>query len=200
MRCRSRNTRRALLCIVPLMVAWTPANPVLTLAPQSRLWVDGTSTMRSFQCKAATLDARIETAGPGAVTRVLAGEKSVSAVELVVPAEALDCSNSTMNKHMLKALKAEEHRAIVFRLSGYETTKTADGVQGEVTGDLTLGGVRKAITMKGSATNGGDGMLRVVGTHEIRMSDYGLKAPTLMLGTMKVGDVVKVSFDLALKE
>ena len=200
MRWPSTSTHRALLYVAPLLIAWTPANPALTLEPRSRLWVDGTSTMRSFTCKAGAFTATIETAGPNAVTGVLAGEKAVREVELVVPAAALDCDNGTMNKHMRKALKANEHQTIEFRLSGYETTRTADGVQGVVTGDLTLGGVKKTITMKGSATDGGDGTLHVVGTHEIRMSEYGLKAPSLMVGTMKVGDAVKVSFDLALKE
>ena len=46
---------------------------------------------------------------------------------------------------------------------------------------------------------GGGDVLRVVGTHELKLSDYGLKAPSLMMGTMKVGDVVKVGFDLVLR-
>jgi hypothetical protein len=39
----------------------------------------------------------------------------------------------------------------------------------------------------------------VVGTYPILMSDYGLKAPTLMMGTMKVNPKVKVNFDLLVK-
>jgi hypothetical protein len=31
------------------------------------------------------------------------------------------------------------------------------------------------------------------------MTEFGVKPPTLMLGTMKVGDKVKVGFDLYLK-
>jgi hypothetical protein len=40
----------------------------------------------------------------------------------------------------------------------------------------------------------------VKGSHEIRMKEYGLKPPTLMLGTLKVDERVKVSFDLLLKD
>jgi hypothetical protein len=32
------------------------------------------------------------------------------------------------------------------------------------------------------------------------MTEYGVKPPSLMLGTMKVGDPVTVSFDLVLSE
>jgi polyisoprenoid-binding protein YceI len=200
MRRYTATTLRALLVIAPTLIAWTPANPVLTLAPESRLWVDGTSTLRAFQCKAASLTAHVETQAPEAVRAVLAGEKAVRTVEVRVPAAALDCGNGKMNDHMRKALKAKDHEMIEFRLASYATTKTADGVTGEITGVLTLGGVQQTITMQGSASDGGNGTLRVVGTHELLMSEYGLKAPTLMLGTLKVGDRVKVGFDLALKD
>ena len=36
--------------------------------------------------------------------------------------------------------------------------------------------------------------------HEFAMTEFGVKPPTLMLGTMKVGDRVKVSFDLYVKD
>jgi len=50
------------------------------------------------------------------------------------------------------------------------------------------------------ASEGASGMLHVVGTHELRMTEWGLKPPTLMLGTMKVDERVKVGFDLLLKD
>jgi polyisoprenoid-binding protein YceI len=199
MRRHATNTLRALLFLAPTMIAWTPANPILTMQPQSRLWVSGTSTVRSFECKTSAFTAEVEATGPGAIAAVLAGEKGVAAVSVEVPAAKLDCSNGTMNEHMLKALKAKEHPTIAFKLTSYTTTRTATGVQGEITGVLSLGGVEKTITFPGTAKDGGNGMLNVVGTHEISMKEYGLKPPSLMLGTMKVGDRVKVGFDLTLK-
>ena len=177
--------------------AWTPADAPLSLAPQSRLLVDGTSTVRAFQCKATTLEAEVS-AAPNAIAAVLAGEKAVKSVEFRVPATKLDCGNGTMNEHMLKALKAKEHGTIVFRVASYEVGKGAAGVTGKLTGTLTLGGVQKTITVDATGRDASGG-LRVAGTHELRMSDYGLKAPTLMFGTMKVNEVVKVGFDLVLK-
>jgi hypothetical protein len=42
-------------------------------------------------------------------------------------------------------------------------------------------------------------MLHVSGVYELRMTDYGLKPPSLMFGRIKVGETVKVGFDLLLK-
>ncbi|HEU4630126.1 MAG TPA: YceI family protein [Gemmatimonadaceae bacterium] len=199
MRGYAKHTIRALLCTLPTLVAWTPANPTLTLQPQSRLWVRGTSTVRDFECRATAFDVRVE-AAPNAVTGVLAGEQAVTTASVRVPADRLDCGNGKMNDHMWKALKRQQYPDIAFRLTGYETATASAGVQGTVTGVLALGGVERTITLQGNAVAAPDGALRVTGTHELRMSEYGLKAPTLMMGTLKVGDRVTVAFDLLLKD
>ena len=46
------------------------------------------------------------------------------------------------------------------------------------------------------AANGG---LEVVGEKEIALSDHDLKAPKLMMGTLKVSDQVTVKYDLTLR-
>jgi polyisoprenoid-binding protein YceI len=179
--------------------AWAPADVPLALQPQSRLWVDGTSTVRAFTCKAAVLEADVGAADANAVAAVLAGEKAVKGVEFRVPTAKLECGNGTMNEHMLKALKAREHGTIVFRVVSYEVAKGTEGVTGTLTGTLTLGGVEKTITVDATGRDAGSGALRVAGAYRLKMSEYGLKAPTLMFGTLKVGDTVKVGFDLLLK-
>lgn len=200
-----RLTVRALPALLvvfsPLTAAWTAWTSSLALEPSSKLWVSGTSTVRSWQCKAATFDADIQvTQDNGSPAAILAGDKAVSSVAVTVPAERLDCNNNTMNEHMLKALKAKDFPAISFTLAGYDLATQPDGVKLTLNGMLTLGGVQKAITMQADARQDGAGVLRVTGAHELHMKEYGLKPPTLMLGTMKVNELVKVNFDLRLKD
>ncbi len=189
----------ALLCLTPSAIAVSLAANGLTVQAESRIWVSGTSTMKSFECTATSFDASIASA-PGAVAAVLAGEDAVSTVELQLPTGKLDCNNDTMNDHMRKALKAKEHPTIAFRLSSYEIAKQGDSVQLLMTGTLAMGGVEKPITLTARATENPAGMLRVTGSHEIRMKEWGLKPPSLMMGTMKVNEKVKVGFDLLLKD
>jgi len=175
-------------------------DPALTLKPQSQLWVSGTSTVRSFKCQAGTLDAAVAATGARAVSAVLAGEKAVRAAELKIPAKALDCRNGTMNEHMLKALKADAHPTIGFTISSYEVAKADTSLRGTATGELTLGGVTRTITVAARLTEDPDGTLRIAGTHELNMKEYGLKPPTLMMGTMRVNEKVTVGFDLRLTD
>ena len=189
----------ALFVLLPALAAAPRRDAALDLQPESRLWVAGTSTVKAFQCQAGAFDAKIESTGTDAVAAVLAGEKAVSTIEVTVPAEKLDCRNGTMNEHMRKALKAKDFPTVVFRASSYDLARTADSVGVTLDGTLTLGGVEKPITVKAQAKSGADGTLIVSGTREIRMTEFGLKPPTLMLGTMKVDEKVTVGFAVVLK-
>ena len=197
-----KHTNRGLAvigCLLPAVVAWTAATNVLTLQPESRLWIKGTSTVRSFECKAGALDAKVESTGPGATAALMSGTKAVTSAEVSILADRLDCGNGTMNSHMKKALKATEHPTIRFRIASYTLAKSAEGMKADLTGTLTLGGVEKPVTVSAIGKDEGDGKLRVNGTYELRMTEYGLKPPTLMMGTMRVNERVNVGFDLLLK-
>jgi len=198
MKTQLRSTLLALAILVPASGAWTVANEQLVLQPQSRLWIDGTSTIRSFTCKAGEVNALVEVNGANAIPSLLTGEKGVKAVQVTVPAEKMDCGNGKMNDHMRNALKVTENPTITFSLTNYDVTKNADGISGTINGTLDLGGVKKPISLQATGANEG-GMLHVNGVYELKMTDYGLKPPTLMFGRIKVGETVKVGFDLLLK-
>jgi len=198
MRTNIKSTLLALAILVPASGAWTIANEQLELQPQSRLWIDGTSTIRSFTCKAGEVNAVVEVKGANAIAGLLTGEKDVTTVQVTVPAEKMDCGNGKMNDHMRNALKVAENPTITFSLTNYDVTKNADGIAGTISGTLDLGGVKKPISLQATGANEG-GMLHVNGVYELKMTDYGLKPPTLMFGRIKVGETVKVGFDLLLK-
>jgi polyisoprenoid-binding protein YceI len=198
MRANIKTTLLALAIVLPASGAWTTANEMLVLQPQSRLWIDGTSSIRSFSCKASEVNASVEATGPNAIAQLLTGEKGVKTVRVNVPAEQLDCGNGTMNEHMRKAIKLSENKSIEFRLTEYTVAHNADGISGTIDGSLLLGGVTKPITLQATGKSEG-GMLHITGSYDLDMTEYGLKPPTLMFGRIKVGKTVKVNYDLLLK-
>jgi polyisoprenoid-binding protein YceI len=186
--------------LLPLMLgARSVSDGGMDLQADSRLWVAGTSSVRGWECRATTFSATIEST-PNAAATVLAGEKAVGAVSLSVPVDKLECGNGQMNGHMRKALRLEEHPQITFSLSAYEMSRSNDSLFVTMTGTLTLGGTEKQIELPGLATSAADGALRVAGTYGLKMTDFGLKPPTLMFGRIKVHDLVKVGFDVILKD
>jgi polyisoprenoid-binding protein YceI len=184
----------ALVAAAPLTT-----DSLLTVRPGSRLWVDGTSTVRSFSCEASSFNAEIQ-ATEGAVSAVLGGVKAVQTVDVTVPVRALDCKNGKMNQHMLKALKADAHPEISFRLTSYDLVQAGEAVRATLTGTLTMGGVEKPITFDADVIAGDSGVVEVGGSVDVNMKDFGLKPPSLMLGTMKVRELVNVRFELLLQQ
>lgn len=189
----------ALLALALVAAAPATTDGILTMRPDSRLWVDGTSTVRSFSCAAGTFDAQI-TANDLAIDAVLGGTKAVQTVDISVPVSALDCRNGTMNEHMRKALKAEEHPAIAFRLTSYDLAQADAAVRATLNGTLTMGGVEKPISFEADVTPADGGALQVAGAVDVNMKEFGLKPPSLMLGTMKVRENVKVRFQIYLQQ
>jgi hypothetical protein len=198
MRRTTQYTLASLLCLAPSVVAWRSAGELLALDPQSRIWVDGTSTVRKFSCRAPVFSVEVD-AAPGAVAAVLSAAKAVRTARVRLPVEKMDCGNGTMNEHMLKALKATDAPTIEFRLASYDVAQGAEGVHGTLHGTLTLGGVQRPVAVTARASEAGAGALRITGAYELHMKEFGLKPPSLMMGTMKVGEQATVNFDLVLK-
>ena len=198
MRTIERRLMIAALSATPLLAGWAIADR-LGLQPESRLWVEGTSTVRDFKCSAKTMEANVATVGGNAAAAIAAGEKAVTSVTFAVPAAALDCKNGQMNEHMLKALKADKNPTIAFELTTYELLPTAGKTHATLTGTLNLGGVTRPVKLDADLASETAGGVRVTGVYDLRMTEWGLKAPSLMMGTMKVNELVKVNFDLLLK-
>ena len=195
-----RQFMRTAIVALPLLIptlGWSISPELLTLQPESKLWVDGGSSIKSWSCKAGDVNAVVE-AAPNGIAQVAAGEKGVRTVKVTLPSEKMDCGNGTMNEHMKKALKVSENPTIEFKLVNYDVARGAEGVTGTLNGTLTLGGVTKPIASPATGKNEG-GALRVNGAYELTMTDYELKPPTLMFGRIKVRDQVTVKFDLLLK-
>ena len=179
-------------------VATTPLAGPISLAPESKLWVEGTSTVRDWKCQAPVLEATIA-GSERTMHEVLEGERGISTVSLTVPVQKMNCNdNTTMNEHMWKALKATEFPVITFKLGSYELKKDPTGIEATLTGTLTLGGIEKPIVFPVAVSDGGGGKLHVTGSTVVDMKVHDLKPPTLMLGTMRVGKDVTVKFDLLL--
>jgi hypothetical protein len=166
----------------------------------SRLWVEGGSSVRSWKCDAT----RIEAAVTGAPVVPTATAKDVSTAAshalLTIPVAQLDCHNGTMNEHMRKALKADANKVIEYRIAKWELTpRGADEGAVATSGTLAMAGAEKPVTVELTAKRGAEGAWHVTGSKTLRMTEWGIKPPSLMLGTMKVHDPVTIRFELVLQ-
>jgi polyisoprenoid-binding protein YceI len=111
----------------------------------------------------------------------------------------LDCRNTTMNGHMRHALNADQNPQIRFHASSVAVTaQGSEQGSARMTGDLTIAGQSKPVTINATLAKE-NGQLRVRGSKQIDMTEWGVRPPSLMLGAMKVAPAVTVGFDVVLK-
>ena len=104
-------------------------------------------------------------------------------------------SDKRADQAMFKAMKADKHPMITFRLDSYTVESTANGVVVTPTGTLTVAGVEKTIDMVLDVKEVA-GALRVRGTRDLLMTDFGIKPPTMFMGMLKTDDKVTIKFEL----
>jgi hypothetical protein len=192
----------AALVSVSAPSVWAAPQPVdpVRVASDSKVWVEGGSTVRSWKCESVDMQTLLGGAGPGPVASLAAIAGLVKEVKLDISVPKLECGNKTMNEHMRKALKAETNPSILFTASRYDVEPASDStVKINMHGKLTIAGVEKEVVIAAVGTRRADGSLAVVGTHEFLMSAFGVKPPSLMLGTMKVKDNVTVGFNMIVR-
>lgn len=188
------RTRYLALVAVPALAAAGYAS-TLSFTTGSQVWVEGTSSARSWRCEATNLRGNAQ--APSFRISELAG--GTHRGDMTIAVADLDCRNGTMNGHMRRALQAEEHPNIRFRATSAQVTPGADGTAAvRMGGQLSIAGQEKAVTLTGTGVEE-NGALRVRGTTGFDMTEYGVRPPSLMAGTMRVRGPVTVGFDVLLK-
>jgi polyisoprenoid-binding protein YceI len=176
-----------------LLIAAFVAVTDLPVQPESRIWVKGSSTVRDYTCNAKTIDANV--IAQEAETATLPLDRLVRTAQVNIPVASLECGNGTMNEHMRKALKAVDNPRLNFALDSY----TIEGSAIRLTGTLTMAGRVQPAEFSGTITEKEGGIVRVEATRQLRMTEWGIKPPSLMLGALKVHDPVTIGVDILLK-
>ncbi len=168
----------------------------VSVDPESRLWIEGTSNLHEWSCKATALDATIEV-DAAAVQLAVAPPKMLKRVQVKVPVKSLKCGHGGMDDNVYKALRADSDSQISYILGSFEATpsETSDFSLRTV-GTLLIAGKENTITMDVAAVRLPDGTIKATGTVPIKMTDYGIQPPTAIFGRLKTGNDVKVKFEL----
>lgn len=160
----------------------------------SRLWLEGTSNIRDWTCKAEAMEASfdIETLAAGSAG---AKTRNVRAISVKVPIKQLKCGDRHMEAELYKALKATATSSVT---AFFERMPDADvdSMRLEVTGDMTLAGVKRSVTVSLIRDRLLDGTHRARGTVPILMTDFGVSPPRPWGGLLRTGNKVLVQFEI----
>lgn len=184
--------------VVPVLV------PV-TLGEGSSLWIEGTSTVHDFESRTKDVKVTLKGAPQGAAPIDAAGlallikSSAIQNVEVLVPVATLRSGKDGLDKNLRKSMRADEFPSVRFQLDRYTLAASASAdtipIKGE--GKLTIAGKQNPVTLDARLIADGRG-LWLEGSKVLKMSEYGIKPPTMMMGTLRVGDPITVRYRLKL--
>jgi polyisoprenoid-binding protein YceI len=169
----------------------------VSVSADSKLWIEGTSNLHGWSCRAEKFDAIIELDAAAVAELATATPKVLKRVEVKVPVKALKCDHGGMDGNLYKALKADDTPEISYILATFDAAPgETDAFTLKTNGTLAIAGKENKLTMEIVATRLPDGTVKATGMVAIKMTDFGIKPPTAMFGTLRTGDEVKVNFAL----
>ncbi len=186
------NTFKSLLLVavtVILTSADTAVKNTYTLSKGYAVGIHGTSNLHDWDENVVTVS------GSSDVDWNSDANFDLNSMNITMVVNSIKSTEgSMMDKNTYKALKADDHPDITFVLSSpvKGIPVGAHTITAKI--NLTIAGVTKAIDMPVTATAQAHGNISFEGSKTINMTDYGVKPPVALLGTMRTGDAITIKF------
>lgn len=125
----------------------------------------------------------------------------LSVFSFTMQVKDLKSDEELLNTRAHKALNADKFTTITFKMTSATVAPTqGNNYQIKAYGKLQIAGVTKDVMLLANAIQNSDKTINCSGTEKLKMSDYGIKPPTFMLGALKVADEVNINFNLKFKD
>ena len=178
------------IALAVLVAASSNSTPTEAQSARAQFEVSGTSTVRGWMCP---VEGAVEMT-PGQSSDPLPGfPNGLQSVTVTVQVQEFECPDEQMNEHLQEAMESPEHPQIVLELQEYSLAAST----AEASGSITIHGVTKPITLEIQLVESADGV-RGVGQTEVDMTEFGVTPPSVWLGLLNVGEVVRIDFDAPL--
>lgn len=171
-----------------------------TTLPGSRLWIEGTSTIKDYSCTTGIVDGYAEISS---ISDMKTGNIHKDKAQVSIKVRALDCGNNTMNNDMYNAMKANEFPDIKYELVYARLLSKPDSnlqFTLNTLGYLTVAGKKKLENVKVTVEKLSNDLFRIKGSLPISMLDFGINPPEHLLGLIKAHNNLVVYFDIIVSE
>jgi len=179
-----------LVVAVLLISTAASGNNKYTLAKGYTVGIHGTSNLHDWDETVGIVT------GDGIVNWNSDGSFDLEAVNIKMDVHSIKSTEGNMmNNNTYKALKADSNPEITFVLtSPVKSIAAGAGHSITVKINLTIAGVTKGVDMPVTAIAQKNGSVTFEGSETIKMTDFGVKPPVALLGTLKTGDAITIHF------
>jgi len=121
---------------------------------------------------------------------------SVTALKFTIEAQSLKSGKNMMDNNAYKSLKTSQFNTLSFVLTSASVSQVnATTFLIKTSGKLTIAGTTRETDLTATAKLNADKSYTVTGTKNIDMTNYGVKPPTFMFGTITTGKDISISFN-----
>lgn len=157
----------------------------------SKVSVAGTSTLHDWESEVTEVNMQ------ASLDMVDGQLQAIPGLLVKIPVKSIKSTKGRiMDNKTYGALKADDHPTITYKLTA---TKIQDNSKLTATGKLTIAGQTKTVSFPVKMKKGSDGAITFSGSYSLLMSDYGMDAPTALMGSIKTGDEVTINFSCTLE-
>ena len=181
----------ASLVLLLLASADRPARDLYVLTRDYAVTIDGTSNLRDWKenvCQVSgAMEAQVNTDGT----------IDLSAIRIALDVLSIRSDmGRVMDAKTYEALKANVHPEILFTLSAPLRLNPVRncGTAIPVKGNLSLAGVTKQVTMQVRTFDIDRGNAQFEGYEDLKMTDFGVKPPSALFGTMRASPDITIHF------
>lgn len=157
----------------------------------SKTTVSGTSNIHDWVSDITTVNAS------GTIDISNGRVNNIDKFTVTIPVKSIVSSKgSIMDNKTHGALKANKYPNIYFELT---SATPLENKKFNVKGNLTIAGVKKAVSFDVYYKVYTNGTASFNGTEVIKMTDYNIDPPTALMGALTTGDTVSINFDVTVK-
>ena len=161
---------------------------IALIPSQSEMKIKGTSSLHDWEEKVDKFNVSLNLQFR---EKEIAG---IDKVQFICKSNSVVSDNSMMTNKTHNALQVDKYPDIVFKLVSVDKLSSQNGTfSGTMVGDVILAGVTKRITIAFTGNHTGN-KISIKGSRELNLSDFKIKPPTAMMGTLKTGDQITISF------
>ncbi|GAO31158.1 YceI family protein [Geofilum rubicundum] len=187
-----RRIQTILLLVASSLFMVAEGQSIKVVQGESQMSVEGTSTIHDWEMGTSSINGVAELSKE-------ADQLEITNTKITVKSAELKSDNSGMDEKAHDALNVKKHPTITFTQTEKLTVKpNGTKFSGTVRGNLTISGKTKAVAIPVTGDSS-QNKLKVSGKLDLKMTQFNIDPPRAMLGAIKAGDEITVSFEVGLK-
>ena len=165
---------------------------------KSKLYLEGYSNVNEFTCRCEQNFGSFTTQY---LPDLAAGVLSFPDTRLQIETAAIDCGHRIMNKDLKNTLQADRYPYITTQLTQVSLNVNRRQLNQHWTHlmadtRMTIAGVSRQIRIPVQARRVGATTYQFRSFYDIHLSDFGIDAPSVLMGAIRVADTFVIYFDL----